>query len=75
MKTNHFLEIPSHDWPTAADQWQAIGSRCFEPEMTNLGSDGQPLLPQGDLNYNGSSVDNISCAENVTKTVIQRDQN
>lgn len=50
VKNNHFLENRSHDWPTAADQQQGIGSRCFQPEMTNLGSDGQIPLPQTDWN-------------------------
>lgn len=50
VKNNHFLEIQSRDWPTAADQRQGIGSRCLEPEkMANLGSDGRPLLPQTDF--------------------------
>lgn len=56
VKNNHFLEIQSRHWPTAADQRQGIGSRCFEPEkMTNLGSDGRPLLPQADLAWNSVS--------------------
>lgn len=58
-ENNHFLDILSHDWPTAADQRQGIGSRCFEPEMTNLGSDVQLLLPQTDWNCSGYSKLNL----------------
>lgn len=45
-KNNHFLEIQSSFWLTAADQRQGIGSCRLELEKANLGSGGQRMLPQ-----------------------------